>query len=79
MGTFTNLRQTATIEEYHTQFAALSNRNSRLTEEFRISTFISGLRGDLRIKVTLFEPTTLLAIFGLAKLLEEEILQGVRG
>lgn len=40
--TFTKLRQTATVEEYYTQFEALSNRIIGLMEEFRISTFISG-------------------------------------
>lgn len=64
LGTFTKLRQMVIVEKYETQFKALSNRISGLAKEFRINTFISGLRGDLRIMVTMFKPTTLLAVFG---------------
>lgn len=69
MGAFTKLRQTGSVEEYQTAFEILSNKNTRV----RISTFLSGLRDELRIIVTIFKPTTLLAAFGLARLQEEEV------
>lgn len=65
---FTKLKQVGTVEEYYSQFEALSNRIKGLTEEFKISTFISGLRDDLRIMVTMVKPLSLSATFRLAKL-----------
>ncbi|XP_042946134.1 uncharacterized protein LOC122279514 [Carya illinoinensis] len=75
VGQFTKLKQSGTVEEYQTQFEELSNKIKGLTEEFRISTFLSGLREDLRIMVTMFKPNTLHAAFGLAKLQEEEVIR----
>lgn len=68
---FTKLRQTNSEEEYQTQFG-ISNRISGLTKEFRISTFICGLRYNPRIIVTMIKPSTLSAAFGLARLQEDE-------
>ena len=73
VGAFTKLRQTGSVEEYHTAFEILSNKINGVSEEFRISTFLSGLRDELRIMVTMFRPTTLSAAFGLARLQEEEV------
>lgn len=79
VGEFTKLRQNGTVEEYQTQFEILSNKISGLTEEFRISTFLSGLKDDLRIMVTMFKPSTLSAAFSLARLQEEEVIRRVKG
>lgn len=73
VGTFTKLKQTGTIKEYQSQFEAFSNQIKGLTKNFKISTFINGLRDDLMIMVTIFKPLTLLATFGLAKLQEEKV------
>ncbi|XP_035543610.1 uncharacterized protein LOC118347690 [Juglans regia] len=73
VGAFTKLRQTGTVEEYQTAFEILSNKITGVSEEFRISTFLSGLRDELRIIVTMFKPNTLSAAFGLARLQEEEV------
>lgn len=73
IGAFTKLRQTTTVEEYQTQLEILSNKISGLTEEFRISTFISGPREDLCLVVTMFKPNILYAAFGLAKLQEKKV------
>lgn len=77
-GEFTKLRQNGTVEAYQTHFEMLSNKIPGLSEEFRISTFLSGLRDDLRVIVTMFKPSTLSAAFGLARLQEEEVLRRVR-
>lgn len=63
VGTFTKLRQTRSVKEYQTQFEILSNKIHGVSVEFRISTFISGLRDDLRIIITMFKPFTLFATF----------------
>ena len=70
MGTFTKLRQTGSVEEYQTAFEILSNKINGVSEEFRISTFLSGLKDELRIIVTMLRPNTLVAAFGLARLQE---------
>lgn len=49
MGAFTKLQQTSTVDEYQSQFEVLSNRIPGLTEEFRVSTFVSGLKEEVRI------------------------------
>ena len=51
----------------------MSNKITSLSEEFRISTFLSGLRDELRIIVIMFRSSTLSAAFGLARLQEEEV------
>lgn len=48
-------------------------------EEFRISTFISGLKEELKIMVTMFKPNTVLATFGLPKLQVEEVTRKYKG
>ena len=70
---FTKLKQRGSVEDYQTEFETLSNKIGGLTEEFRISTFLSGLKDELRITVTMFKPNTLAAAFGLARLQEEEV------
>jgi len=46
IGIFTKLKQTSTVEDFQTQFEILSNRIQGLSEEFKVSTFLSGLRKD---------------------------------
>lgn len=67
------IRQTNTVEEYQIEFEISSNKIKGLAEEFRIFTFISGVKEELKFMVTMFKPNTLLAAFGLAKLQEEEV------
>jgi len=73
VGAFTKLLQTSTFEEYQYQFEVLSNKIPGLTEEFKVSSFISGLKEEVRIMVTMLKPPNLPAAFGLARLQEEEV------
>jgi len=75
VGAFTKLQQTSTVDEYQyqSQFEVLSNRIPGLTEYFRVSSFVSGLKEEVRIMVTMLKPTTLPNDFGLARLQEQEI------
>jgi hypothetical protein len=75
IGAFTKLTQPTTVEEYQSEFEVLSNRISGLTEEFRVHTFLSGLKEEIRIMVTMLKPNCLSAAFGLARLQEEEVLR----
>ena len=47
VGVFTKLRQTYSVEEYQTTCEILSNKINGVSEEFRISTFLSGLKDEL--------------------------------
>jgi hypothetical protein len=62
-----------TVEEYQYQFEVLSNKIPGLTEEFKVSSFISGLNEEMRIMLTMLKPPNLPAAFGLARLQEEEV------
>jgi hypothetical protein len=73
VGAFTKLQQTSTVDEYQSQFEVLSNRIPSLTEDFRVSSFVSGLKEEVRLMVTMLKPKTLPNAFGLARLQEQEI------
>lgn len=73
VGAFTKLRQRGSVEDYQTEFEVLSNKISGLGEDFCISTFLSGLKDELRITITKFKPSTLTVAFRLARLQEEEV------
>jgi hypothetical protein len=68
------LRQVSTVAEYTSQFEALSNRLRGVSEQNRLSCFLSGLKDDIRLPVRMLHPPTLGAAFGLAKLQEEYLL-----
>jgi hypothetical protein len=73
VGAFTKLEQTTTVEEHQSQFEVLSNKVSGLTEEFRVSSFLSGLKEEIRLIITMLRPNSLPVAFGLAQLQEEEV------
>jgi hypothetical protein len=71
-----NLKQTSTVEKYQSQFEVLSIRIlTRLNKEFWESRFVSGIKENIKITVTMLKPTSLKAAFGLAKFQEEEFLR----
>jgi hypothetical protein len=77
-GAFTKLKQTSTVEEYQTQFEILSNRFQGMSEEFKVSTFLSGLKEGIRITITMLKPNAL-TTFGLARSQEKEVNRRNRG
>lgn len=68
MEALTRLRLITSIGLYTTQFEALSNRLKGLSERHKMNCFISGLKDEIRIFVKMFNPLTMGAAFGLAKL-----------
>jgi len=50
-----------------------------MSEELKVSTFLSGLKEEVRIMVTMLKPTTLSSAFERAKLQEEEVGLRSRG
>ncbi|KAL4291221.1 hypothetical protein GQ457_14G001230 [Hibiscus cannabinus] len=71
---FNKLFQTATVEEYQDQFEALKPfmllQNCHLPEGYFVSSFISGLKEELKHKVKVHEPATLADAYKKAKLYE---------
>ena len=67
------LKQTSTVEEYKSQFEALSNQLRGLAESYKLSCFLSGLREDIRFMVRMLNPSNLHMAFGLAKMQEENV------
>ncbi|KAL6316337.1 hypothetical protein AAG906_017972 [Vitis piasezkii] len=65
------LKQTSTVEDYKSQFEALSNQLRGLAESYKLSCFLSGLREDIRFMVRMLNPSNLHIAFGLAKMQEE--------
>ena len=67
------LKQTSTVEDYKSQFEALSNQLRGLAESYKLSCFLSGLREDIRFMVRMLNPSNLHIAFGLAKMQEENV------
>jgi hypothetical protein len=79
VGTFTTLKQTTTVEDFQNRFEILSNRIQGLSEDFKVNTFLSGLKEEIRITITMLKPKDLTTAFGLARLQEEEVKMRSRG
>ena len=70
MEALTRLRQTNNVINYKGQFEALFNRIRDLSENHKLSYFLSGLRDEIRLPIKMLNPKTLNEAFGLAKILE---------
>ncbi|XP_041016312.1 uncharacterized protein LOC121258850 [Juglans microcarpa x Juglans regia] len=73
MEQLTRLRQVDTVEEYKANFEALSNRLRRLSESYKLSCFLSGLKDEIRLTVRMFNPNSLMEAYGLARIQEEKV------
>ncbi|KAL4369229.1 hypothetical protein GQ457_05G012890 [Hibiscus cannabinus] len=71
---FNKLCQSSTVEEYQEKFEELKplmlQQNSHLPETYFVSSFISGLKEEIRHKVKIHEPTTLADAYRKAQLYE---------
>ncbi|KAJ0037637.1 hypothetical protein Pint_22352 [Pistacia integerrima] len=67
------LKQTSTVEDYKSQFEALSNQLRGLAESYKLSCFLSRLREDIRFMVRMLNPSNLHIAFGLSKMQEENV------
>ncbi|KAK9996704.1 hypothetical protein SO802_021390 [Lithocarpus litseifolius] len=70
----TRLRQTSSVTLYKVKFEAVSNRIKGLSPLHKLSCFLSGLKGEIRLLVRVLNPQSLNAAFGLAKSQEEYVL-----
>jgi hypothetical protein len=78
METLMRLRQYSTMEDYKGKFESISNRLKGISDFNRLSCFLSGLKDEIRIPVKMFNPSTLLEAFSLAKMQEENVLANRR-
>ncbi|KAJ4965781.1 hypothetical protein NE237_017630 [Protea cynaroides] len=72
-GALSKLTQTASVQDYQSQFEALANHTTNISSSFLISCFISGLRPDIRSEVLAFRPATMSQTIALARLQEAKI------
>lgn len=78
MEAITRLRQTSTVSVYKSQFEVLSNRLRGLSESYKLSCFLSGLKDEIRLPIRILHPNSLSSAFGLAKI-QEEYVTSLRG
>jgi hypothetical protein len=74
METLTRPRQTSTVTLYKIQFEVLSNRLKNLSEEYKLSCFLNGLKDDIRLPLRLLSPQNLNNTFTMAKIQEGVVL-----
>ncbi|XP_027183811.1 uncharacterized protein LOC113782099 [Coffea eugenioides] len=74
---FNKLQQRGSVEEYEEKFEELKTlmlmKNPRLDELYFVSSFISGLKEDIKPMVKMFKPQTLMKAFEVAELQESSI------
>lgn len=73
VGNLINLSQTTSVEEYKGQFKEHANRVRGLSESFKLSFFLNGLKEELKLTVKMMYPTSVSSAYALAKLQEENI------
>jgi len=76
MESLVKLRHSTTVAAYTAQFESLSNRLRGLSDQYRLSCFLSGLKDEIRLPLRMLAPRTMVAAFGLAKLQEEYLNTG---
>ena len=69
MAELMRLRQKGTITDYHTEFDAIVSRID-LSEAHQLSCFLGGLQLEIQMMVRVFQPTSVMKVFSLAKMYE---------
>jgi hypothetical protein len=76
--TLIRLKQYSAVEGYRGKFEAISNRLRGIYDHNKLSCFLSDLKYEIQLPVKMFNLTTLLEAFGLAKSQKEHVLTGRR-
>jgi hypothetical protein len=63
---------------YKTKFEVLSNRLKNLSEKYKLTCFLSGLKDEIRLPLRLMNPQNLNNAFAMAKIQEECVLNSRR-
>lgn len=67
------LRKTSSVEDYKAKFETLSNRLKGLSNQYKLSYFLSGLRDEICLPVRIFAPSNITTAYSLSKLSEENL------
>ncbi|KAF5188489.1 hypothetical protein FRX31_021924 [Thalictrum thalictroides] len=77
VGEFNKLQQTTSVADYQDKFedlkALMLMKNPKLPEGYFIDSFLSGLKGEIKHHVQMFEPESLKRAISLARLEEEAV------
>ena len=68
MEALTRLQQTSNVVNYKGQFETLSNRIRDLSENHKLSCFLSDLKDEVRLPVKMLHPKNLNEAFNLANI-----------
>ena len=71
-GKLTKLVQIGSVLKYQEEFEKLSKKMDVLSESFRLSCFVSGLKPKIQHEVASFQPTSLTKARALAKIQEQK-------
>jgi len=71
MESLSKLKQEGALEDYKNQFDTLALKVRNLPEYHKLSCFLRGLRDEIRVPVRMFNPTTLVDAYSLARMQEE--------
>jgi hypothetical protein len=74
MESLARLKQVSSVEEYKESFEAISNRLRGISDHNKLSYFLSGLKDKIRLPVRMFNPSILLATYGLANVQKKHVL-----
>nr|KYP39328.1 hypothetical protein KK1_039377 [Cajanus cajan] len=69
MAELMRLRQRGTVTDYHNDFDAIVSR-IELSESHQLSCFLGGLKLEIQMMVRMFQPTSVMKAFSLAKMYE---------
>jgi hypothetical protein len=78
METLSKLKQDGSLEDYKTKFDTLALKVQRLPEEHKLSCFLGGLKGEIRLPVHMFNPKSLVDAYSLARIQEECVMNFAR-
>ena len=74
---FNKLHQTSTVKDYQERFEELSSlmlvRDPHLSESYFVSSFISGIKEEIRPMVKMLKPNTLIEAFEIAEWQEQSL------
>lgn len=77
-GELAKILQTSSVSEYQSQLERLANRAGDWPETQLISTFVEGLRPDIRRAVKTYQPRTIATAFSFARVHKEKLSEETR-
>lgn len=73
LSTYARIQQKSSVKDYIEKFEELSNRVAGFNDQFKIKTFLDGLREDIRNEVAPFKPRSVMDAQEMALMMETKI------